>query len=115
MEYRVIIHDRAKEDIRRNSRWWADHHSSSQAEKWFHFAFDSMEKLAHFPESHPIAAESPEFPVEIRELNFGLGSRPGYRALFAIQSNDVHVLTIRRAAEDRVSAQDLRLDFLDTE
>lgn len=74
-----------------------------------------MEKLAYFPESHPVATESPEFPIEIRELNFGLGSRPSYRALFAIQGNDVHVLTIRRAAEDWVSAEDLRLDFLDNE
>ncbi|MEZ6125574.1 MAG: type II toxin-antitoxin system RelE/ParE family toxin [Planctomycetaceae bacterium] len=115
MEFQVIIHDRAKGDIRRNSSWWAEHHSRSQAEKWFHYAFDSLEKLAHFPESHPIAPENPEFPVELRELHFGMGSRPGYRALFVICGNDVHVLTVRRAAEDWISAEDLKLDFLDAE
>ncbi|MEZ6129000.1 MAG: type II toxin-antitoxin system RelE/ParE family toxin [Planctomycetaceae bacterium] len=114
-EFRVIIHERAKEDIRRNARWWSDHHSRSQAEKWFDFAFASMEKLDRFPESHPIAAESPKFDVELRELLFGMGSRPGYRALFAIHGNDVHVLTVRRAAEDSVSPEDLKLDFSDTE
>jgi hypothetical protein len=43
MNYRVVIHDVAKEDIRRNANWWAANHSASQAESWFHNAFDSIE------------------------------------------------------------------------
>lgn len=111
MQYRVVIHDRAKADIRRNAQWWADHHSTTQAEKWFHFAFDSLEKLEHFPLSHSVATENSEFPFELRELLFGLGSRPGYRALFAIKETEVHVFTVRRATEDRVTSEDLRHDF----
>lgn len=33
MNYRVLIHDMAKDDIRRNAQWWADKHSRVQAEK----------------------------------------------------------------------------------
>lgn len=85
MKYRVVIHDMAEEDIRRNARWWAQNHSAVEAEKWFHFAFDSLETLADFPESHPLAPENDKFSFELRELLFGMGSRPGYRAVFGIQ------------------------------
>ena len=73
MNYRVVIHEVAKEDIRRNANWWAANHSASQAESWFHNAFDSIESLAFMPESHPLAPEYDEFTVEMRELHFGLG------------------------------------------
>ena len=111
MSFRVVIHDMAKDDIRRNSKWWAENHSQSQAEKWFYHAFDSIEKLSQHPESHPLAAESDQFPFEIRQLNFGLSSRPSYRALFAIRNDTVHVLTVRRAAQDAVQPSELINDF----
>ncbi len=111
MNYRVVIHDVAKEDIRRNANWWAATHSASQAESWFHNAFDSIESLAFMPESHPLAPEYDEFTVEMRELHFGLGSRPGYRAIFCISGDVVHVLTIRRAAQDRISPADIDLNL----
>gem|GEM_PF-6365864 len=36
MNDRVVIHEMAKEDIRRNAQWWADNPYRVQAEKWFH-------------------------------------------------------------------------------
>ena len=111
MNYRVVIHEVAKEDIRRNANWWAANHSASQAESWFHNAFDSIESLAFMPESHPLAPENDEFTAELRELHFGLGSRPGFQAVFCISSDVVHVLTIRRAAQDRISPTDIDLNL----
>jgi len=110
MKYRVVIHEMARQDIRRNARWWADNHSRAQSEIWFHNAFDCIEKLTTFPESYPLAPENEDFPFEIRELHFGLGSRPGYRAVFAIRDETIHVLTVRRAAQDTIHPGDLQLD-----
>lgn len=111
MNYRVVIHEVAKDDIRRNAAWWATNHSTAQAERWFHNAFDSIESLSFMPESHPLAPENGEFSVELRELHFGLGSHPSYRAVFCISGNLVHVLTIRRAAQDRISPNDIDLNL----
>ena len=111
MIYRVVIHEMARQDIRRNARWWADNHSQAQAETWFHNAFDSIEKLSAFPESHPLAPENDEVPFEMRELHFGLGSRPSYRAVFVVRDETVHVLTVRRAAQDTILPSDLQPDL----
>lgn len=114
MRFSVVISNRAKTDIRRNAQWWANKHSKEQAQKWFNFAFDSLEKLEHFPLSYPIAAENSHFKFELRELLFGLGSRPNYRALFTIKGEVVYVFTVRRTAQDQITAEDLRIDFLDS-
>ena len=111
MKYRVVIHEVARGDIRRNARWWAENHSTVQAESWFHNAFDNIESLSSMSESHPLAPENDEFPFEMRELHFGLGSRPSYRAVFVIRDQIVHVLTVRRAAQDRISLTDIDLDL----
>ena len=46
----------------------------------------------------------------MRELYFGLGSRPGYRAVFAIRDETIHVLAVRRAAQDAIHPGNLQLD-----
>jgi len=53
------------------------------------------------PESKPLAFENPDFPYEIREALFGLGSRLGYRILFTIIDDTVNVLTVKAAEEDQ--------------
>jgi plasmid stabilization system protein ParE len=111
MNYRVVIHDTAKDDIRRNALWWADKHTRDQAATWFYHAFDSIEKLSSLPESHPLARENDDFPYEIREPHFGLGSRPRYRAVFVIRDATVHVLAVRRAAQDTILPTDLSADL----
>ncbi len=107
MKYRVTVHPDATEDIRRNARWWAEHHSQEQALAWYDNALASLYGLDDFPESHPISRENDNFPYEIRDLLFGLGPRPSYRAIFTIQGNMVHVLTVQRGAQDTVQPDDI--------
>ena len=38
-------------------------------------------------------------------------SRPSFRAVFVIRDQIVHVLTVRRAAQDRISLTDIDLDL----
>ena len=63
--------------------------------------------LDMFPESNPLAFENPDFPYELREAHFGLGSRPGYRILFTIVGDTVNVLTVKAAEEDWLSPDEL--------
>ena len=107
MKYRVMIHPDALEDIRRNARWWAEHHSEEQALAWYDNALASLYRLEHLPESHAVSRENDDFPYEIRDLLFGLGSRPSYRAIFIIQDNTVHVLTVQQGVQDTVRPEDI--------
>ena len=109
MKYRVLVSQRATEDVLRNARWWATHHSSDQAYEWHQAIFAKIYSLEHFPESHPLAYENADFAYELREAHFGLGSRPGYRILFTIVDDAVKVLTVKAAEEDWISPDELPL------
>ena len=57
-------------------------------------------RLAEHPEHCPLARENGQFPGELRELHYGVGSRPTHRAVFAIRPDIILVYTIRHAAQD---------------
>jgi hypothetical protein len=107
MKYRVVVHPDAMDDIRRNARWWAEHHSQEQALAWYDHALASLYELEHLPERHAVSRENDDFPYEIRDLLFGLGSRPSCRAIFTIQYKTVHVLTVQRGAQNTLRPEDV--------
>ena len=59
------------------------------------------------PERFSVAPENEAFEYEIRQMLVGLGSRPGYRAIYTITDDRVIVLAVRRGAEDELIAEDL--------
>jgi plasmid stabilization system protein ParE len=103
MKYRLTVTPRAKDDIDRNANWWADHHSIEQALKWSDAVYDQLESLRDFPENRSLSAENDEFDYEIRDKFVGLGTRPGYRAIFTIKGDEVFVLTVRAGEQDRLT------------
>lgn len=103
MTFRVVLLPQALRDINRHAAWWAEQHSFEQALRWSETAYDQIETLATFPERNGLSAENGEFPYEIRDKILGLGSRPSYRAIFTIQGDTIYVLTVRRAAQDVLS------------
>ncbi|MEO8495995.1 MAG: type II toxin-antitoxin system RelE/ParE family toxin [Planctomycetota bacterium] len=107
MTFHVRVSPRAQEDIERNAQWWADNHSIEQAVRWFAAVRKQLKSLTTFPESHGLSPENDDFPYEIRDKVVGLGSRPGYRAVFTIVEDTVHVLTIRSGSEDRLRADEI--------
>ncbi len=112
MKYRVRLMPLARRDIERNAQWWAQEHSAEQAERWFNAVHEQLQALAQFPESHGLSPENDEFPVELRDKLIGLGSQPSYRAVFTIQGDTVHVLTVRRGAQQGLHPLDLPLEFV---
>ncbi|HVX59111.1 MAG TPA: type II toxin-antitoxin system RelE/ParE family toxin [Pirellulales bacterium] len=78
-----------------------------QAVRWFETVHAQLRSLADFPERNAAAAESDDFPYEIRDKLLGLGSRRGYRAVFTIRDAQVYVLTVRRASQDALRPEDV--------
>lgn len=107
MRFRVVLLEQAKADIEANARWWAINHSSEQAARWFWAIHAQLKTLANFPESHALSAENEAFPYEIRDKLVGLGSRPGYRAIFTIRGDTVHVLAVRSGAQAALEPGDV--------
>ena len=110
MTFRVTVLPQARDDIDRNANWWAEHHSVEQALQWSDAVYDQLETLRDFPDRHPLSTENDEFPFEIREKLVGLGSRPGYRAVFTIKNDKVFILTLRAGEEDRLTTDDVVFD-----
>ena len=107
MKYRVLVSVRAVDDVIRNAEWWASRHSRDRAAEWEQAVFANIYSLDSFPESKPLAFENPDFPYDLREAHFGLGSRPGYRIPFTIVGDAVNVLTVKAAEEDWISPEEL--------
>lgn len=97
----------ARGDIDRNADWWAKHHSVEQALRWSDAIYDQLEALRDSPKSYSLAGENDEFPYEIRQKLVGLGSRLGYRAVFTIKHEEVFVLTVQAAEQDRLTTHDV--------
>jgi plasmid stabilization system protein ParE len=105
----VIVHPRVGQFLDEAATWWETNRSPDQAERW-HIGFvNAIRSLGDSPRSHPIAAESSDFPFELRELHFGLGSRPTHRAIFTIRTDCVYVLLVRHVAQRDISPDDLGL------
>lgn len=107
MSLRVILTEPAEHEFLAASQWWARHRSLDQATRWYEGFQDALETLRNNPERCALARENPKFPFELRELHYGLGSRPTHRALFTIRPDMVLVLTVRHAAQQDFTPEDL--------
>ena len=108
----VVISTQATAELQAAAEWWAENREPAEATRWF-VGFDGkIRGLANNAYSWAVADENDDFPYEIRQLNFGLSSRPTHRAVFTIvEPNLVLVLTIRHTAQDRITPDDLSESF----
>lgn len=100
MTYTLVLTQPAEEELLSAFRWWAEHRSVDQAARWYDGFVDALASLADNPERCPLARENSQFPAELRELHYGVGSRPTHRAVFTIRPGIVLVYTVRHAAQD---------------
>jgi plasmid stabilization system protein ParE len=110
MSFTVRYTDEAKADIFRNAHWWAKHHSLEQALRWESAVENQISALQEMPERHGVAPENDDFPYEIRQKVIGLGSRPRYRAVFAIKEQEVFILAVRAGEENRLAPDDVAFE-----
>jgi plasmid stabilization system protein ParE len=94
MDFRVELTQRAQRDIAAFHVWLQGEDAGEAGAKWFAALRGAIESLAALPARCPIAPESRESPMEIRQLLYG--RRPHtYRILFSIDQQIVHVLHVR--------------------
>ena len=102
MKYRVELTATAKADIREAAQWRRDEISVTAAETWLDGLYEAMSTLASLPLRCPVAAESQNFPKEIRELLYGRKKSGQHRIIFTIASDVVQILYVRHTARDEL-------------
>lgn len=100
MSVPVIIEPQAKADLRHAVKWWSENRSEEQALRWYDGICDAIDTLANHPQRCGLARENLKSGDELRELHFGLGSRPTHRVIFVIDPDAVRVLAVRHVAQD---------------
>jgi plasmid stabilization system protein ParE len=106
VRYRVRLAAKAEADVDEILRWFHEQQATVAGGRWFARLLHKIGTLETRPDRCPIAAESADLRVEIRELLFG--RRHGvYRILFLIEERTVQILRIWHAARDRVSTEEL--------
>jgi plasmid stabilization system protein ParE len=102
MNYEVLITLRAQQEADAIHRWWAKHRSAEQATRWYDEFLQYSLSLEQDPERCALAAEDGRFPYEIRQLNFGLGSKPTHRLVYTIRHGRVVILRVRHLAQQAI-------------
>lgn len=105
MNYRVVLSDNAKSNLREYYERAAER-APSTAAAWFHRFHEALQTLATKPERCRLAPENPIVEDEVRQFLFG--KRVGtYRVLFTIADAEVRILHIRRAAMGSATSADI--------
>ncbi len=109
MAYRVEIAPAALRDIE-EAYLWLREHSPTRADRWFNGLVAEIYTLEEFPTRCPLAAESEELGLELRQLLYG--KRGGiYRVLYTVQDAEtVRVFRVRHGARDQLRPEDLEPD-----
>ena len=103
MSVQVIIAPMALQQLKNAANWYRERaHSDELARVWLDGFLDVLNSLQIDPERYPLARESHRFAESLREVHYGSGRRKTHRALFQIQGNVVHVLTVRHNAQDDI-------------
>jgi len=66
----------------------------------------ALNSLASNPHRCPLARESQALSLDLRELHYGLGSKPTHRAVFEILGDEVVIYSIRHSAQRDLTAKD---------
>lgn len=103
----MLLTERAAREIGEAAAWWAREHSVGEAERWYQGIREAIERLAMLPRRCPRIDEQDASTYEIRELQYGHGSAPTHRVVFAIIGERVVVLTVRHLARRPLGPEDL--------
>lgn len=95
----------AKSDMRNTLHWLVTHISRASAHNWRNRIRLALNALSHDAGSCPLAHESADMGLELREKP--CGNRPHvYRILFTIEDSTVTIHRVRHAAQDWLTPED---------
>ena len=85
---------------------WIKERSPQGAEKWRNELIEQVEELANNPLRYPVAPENDRFSREIRLLLFRK-RQSQFRVYFAVESQRVVILSVRRSSRSPLEEEDL--------
>src|SRR5437773_9308863 len=103
MTYQVVVQPSAQAEMEAAYEWTAERAPTTSARLYNPF-LHAIGSLADHPERCPLAPENEYFSEEIRNLFYGT-RRNGYRIIFTIRGDTVHVLHIRRGSRQVLKPQ----------
>jgi plasmid stabilization system protein ParE len=104
MAFRVELSAQAQSDVAAIYDWLKSHEAGETGERWFVALRAAIASLADMPTRCPLAPESQDSPVEVRQLLYG--RRPHvYRILFAVEGDFVQVLHMRHGRRRPMTRQ----------
>lgn len=101
MIFKVQITAQAEAELNEAYEWIASQ-SLEQAVIWFNGLVEAADTLSTFPERCPLAPESTELDLEIRQLLYGK-----YRLMFIIRDDTVYLLHVRHGARQHLRPEDM--------
>ena len=107
MTYRVVVLPRAAVQLYQAGLWWAENRSAEEASRWLVGFETAIKSLAAHPEKQSVAREDTlyEFPFTIRQLLYGLGSRPTVLAPSLAHSGSWATEKLHSASSPQVMAR----------
>ena len=111
MAYHVKVARSALSDAEQAYAWMKERHSEDQATRWYNGLVEAVFSLESFPRRCPLAPESDEIGVELRQHLYGKRSA-AYRIVFTVEETAegegvVQIFCIWHGARDRIKASDL--------
>ena len=107
----VTIMPIAEADIDEAYKWWDEHRSAEQAQRWYREIYPAIQGLSESAPRRPQSPEAAELGVDIREFYFGLGSQPTHRVVFIIENTVVKVLRVLHLSRSRLQLSDINPKF----
>ena len=107
MKCQIIVTEPAAKAIEDDAAWWARERSIKQAARRYEGIRAAIDSLRSLPARCAFAAENGQFPYELRELHFGLGSRQTHRIVFTIVKQNVIVLAVRHSSQKELRPRDV--------
>lgn len=105
MSHQVAIDAGALADMKRTYTFLAREVSRVSAEKWYRGVLGRVASLENDPEKWPLAEEADELGFDLRMILYRR-YRHVHRILFRVEGDQVHVLRVRHAAQDSLTAED---------
>lgn len=106
MTFRVLLTDKADADVDSILRWFHDQRATEAGRRWFAQLMDRLDTLEQHPDRCPLAAESEDVGLDVRELLVGR-RRYKYRILFTVSERNVTILRVWHSSRDAITRKDL--------
>lgn len=107
MTYQIAYSPQARDELVQIVEWWSQQRSKEQAERWYEGILAAIDALRESPRRHPLAREHARIGRDLRELYFGLGSRPTHRVLYSVQVDTVWIVRVRHLAQRSLTSDTL--------